>query len=148
MISFDWILQKSRDPHAVIAFNALRHAPETPSFWRPRHAALQASMPRQPSAEHEVNPGSPQPRSSLAQKRETSAWILCAHSQHMWARGERLFPVGRCTRPHTDQDNAHRAHTAPKPSTDTEAQAAQDSHTRCPQSTTPHNAPGKTAAGF
>ena len=56
---FDWILKKSRDPQAVIAFNALRHALETPSLRVPLHAAPQASMPHQPPAEQEVNPGSP-----------------------------------------------------------------------------------------
>ena len=59
VIFFDWILKKSRDPQAVIAFNALRHALETPSLRVPLHAAPQASMPHQPPAEQEVNPGSP-----------------------------------------------------------------------------------------
>ena len=70
-----------------------------------------------------------------------------SHLGTMCARGERLCPVGRCTCPHTAQDNAHRALTAQKASTETGAQAAQNSQTHCPQATTPHNAPGKTAAG-
>ena len=114
MIFFDWILKKSRDPQAVSAFNALRHTSETPSSRGPLHAAPQAGMPRQPPAKHEVNSGSPQARSSIAQNRRTSAWILCAHSQHMCARGERLCPVGRCTCPHTQPKTTRTGHSQHK----------------------------------